>query len=132
LYWDVEITPEDEDEMIDRIAKKVHEYGLDIAAILFIESFKPLTFVGAQMGRFFVSPVISVFGDDWGIGGEKFFRIFEKHENVEKLIQAVEKLTQEEKEKEEAEKAKRLEAKRAAEGDEEKPKKTGWRRFLPF
>lgn len=132
LYWDVEITPEDEDEMIMKIANKVHEYGMDVAAILMIESFKPLTFIGAQMGRFFVSPLISVFAEDWGIGGEKFFRIFEKHENVEKLIQAVEKLTEEEKKKEEAEKAKRLEAKRAKEGDEERSKKTGWRRFLPF
>jgi hypothetical protein len=42
LYWDIEVTPEDEDEMISKIAEKIHQYGLDLPAILMIESVKPL------------------------------------------------------------------------------------------
>lgn len=50
MYWDLEITPEDEEEMIRNIAEKIHKYGMEVAAILFIESVRPLTYIGAQMG----------------------------------------------------------------------------------
>lgn len=132
MYYDIEVTPEDEDEMISKIAEKIHQYGLDVAAILMIESVKPLSFIGAQMGRFFVSPFLPALGENVGMSGEKLFQIFEKHENVEKLIKAVEELTQEEEERKKAEKAKRLEEKRAKIDAGEAPEKTGWRRFLPF
>ena len=58
------------------------------------------------MGRFFVSPLLPVLGEDIGLSGEKFLQVFEKRENVEKLIKAVKELTQEEEEKKKAEKAK--------------------------
>ena len=95
LYWDIEVTSEDEDEMIRNIAHKIHEYELDMAAIIMIESVKPLSYIGTQMGRFFVSPFLSALGENIGISGEKFLQMFEKRENVEKLIKAVEGLTQE-------------------------------------
>ena len=131
MYWDIEVTSEDEDEMIMKIAHKIHEYGLDVAAVLMIESFKPLSYVGAQMGRFFVSPFLPAFGENMEIGGEKLFQIFEKRENVEKLVKAVEELTRGEEERKKVEKAKKLEEKRAKIETGEVPKKKGWRRFLP-
>ena len=132
MYWDIEVTSEDEDEMIMKIANKIHEYGLDVAAILFIESVKPLSYIGTQMGRFLVSPFLPAFGDNIGISGEKFLQIFEKRDNVEKLIKAVEELTREEEERKKAEKAKKLEEKRVKIETGEAPKKKGWQRFLPF
>ena len=132
MHWDIEVTPEDEDEMIRKIAQKIHEYGLDVAAILMIESFKPLSFIGAQMGRFFISPFLPVFGENIGISGEKLLQIFEKRKNVEKLIKAVEMLTREEEERKKAEKAKKLEEKKAKMEAGETPEKKGWMRFLPF
>jgi len=131
LYWDIEVTPEDEDEMIMKIAHKIHEYGLDVAAILIIESVKPLSYMGTQMGRFLLSPFLFVFGEDIGIGGEKFFQIFKNHENVEKLIKAVEDLTQEEEERKKAEKTKKLDEKRVKTEKEETYNKKWWQRFLP-
>jgi len=132
LYWDIEVTPEDEDEMISKIAEKIHQYGLDLPAILMIETVKPLSFIGAQMGRFFLSPFLPAFGENIGMSGEKFLQIFEKRENVEKLIKAVEALTQEEEERKKAEKAKKLEEKKAKMAEGGEPEKKGWRRFLPF
>jgi len=132
LYLDIEVTPEDEDEMIRKIAQNIHKYSLDMAAILVIESVKPLSYVGLQMGRFFISPFLPAFGENIGISGEKLFQIFEKSDNVEKLITAVEELTREEEEQKKAEKAKKLERKSAEKGKEDAPKKNGWRRFLPF
>jgi len=133
LYFDIEVTPEDEDEMIRKIAQNIHKYGLDMAAILMIESVKPLSYVGLQMGRFFISPFLPAFGENIGISGEKLFQIFEKHENAEKLIKAVEKLTREKEEQKKIEKAKKLKRKTVEKGTgEASQKKNGWRRFFPF
>ena len=132
LYWDIEVTPEEQEEMIQKIAQTIHKYGMDVAAILMIESVRPLTFIGAQMGRLFLSPLLPAISEDVGISGEKFFQIMEKHENVEKLIQAIEKLTQEEEERKKAEKAKKLEEKKAKMAEGGEPEKKGWRRFIPF
>ena len=132
MYSEAEVSPKEQEEIIQKIAQTIHKHGLDMIAILMIESFKPLSFIGAQMGRLFVSPFLPMIGSDVGINGEKFFQIFEKRENVEKLIQAVENLTQEEKELKKADKAKKLEEKKLKMAKEEKPEKKGWRYFLPF
>ncbi|MEM3055662.1 MAG: hypothetical protein QW639_00330 [Candidatus Bathyarchaeia archaeon] len=121
MYWDVEVSPEEEEEIIRKAADLIHRYGMDVAAILFIESIKPLTYIGGQMGRFFLSPFLPAFGERIGRGGEKFFTVFEKRENVEKLLRLLEeKAKEEEKPKEER--------RPEAQGE----KKRGWRRFLPF
>ena len=129
MYFDIEVTSEDEDEIIMKVAHKIHDYGLDAAAVLMIESFKPLSYVGSQMGRFFISPFLPVFGENIEMGGEKVFQIFEKRENVEKLIKTVEDLNRQEEERKKIEKAKKLEEKQDETG--ETSKKKGWRRFFP-
>lgn len=122
MFWDLEVTPEDEEEMIRKVAEQIHKYGMEVAAILMLESVKPLAYIGGQMGRFFVAPFLPAFGENIGLGGEKLLTTFEKRENVEKLIVMLEKLAkEEEKPKEER-----------AEEAEGAPKKRGWRRFLPF
>jgi ABC-type Zn2+ transport system substrate-binding protein/surface adhesin len=131
LFWDIELTPEEEDELIGKVAEKIHQYGMEVAAILMLESVKPLTWVGSQMGRFFLSPFLPALGETVSIGGEKIFQVFEKHENVEKLIVKLEELASEEKEKPEAKAVEPEAAAKEAES-EEAPKKKGWRRFLPF
>ena len=131
MYWDIEVTPDDEDEMIEKIARRVHDSGMNVAAILMMETFKPMSYIGAQMGRFFVSPFLPVLGDDVGINGEKILQIFEKQENIEKLVKAVEALEEEEAERKKAEKAEKLERKKA-ESDNGETQEKGWRRFLPF
>lgn len=132
MYWDMEVTPEDEEEMIRKIAEKVHKYGMDVAAILMIESIKPLTYIGSQMGRFFVSPFLPAFGDEIGMSGEKFLQVFERRENVEKLLNLLEEMTKEEdRQKKEAKEAMKAEKASAIEAGET-PRKKGWRRFLPF
>lgn len=134
MYWDLEVTPEDEEEYIRKIAEAIHKYGMEVPAILFLESTKPLAYIGGQMGRFFVSPFLPVISEEVGIKGEKFFMIFEKRDNVEKLIQLVEEMSQKEKEKtpEEAKSAAEARGPSDEQEAEEKPEKKGWRRFLPF
>ena len=128
MYYDVEVTAKDEEEFIEKVAQKIHEYEMETAAILLLESSKPLVWVGGEMGRFFITPFVPIISDKWGITSEKFFLIFEKRENIEKLLKRLEQLTQEDdakakeakkvaKEKKEAEKKAAAEAK--AEGGEQ-------------
>ena len=129
MFWDMEVTPEDEEEMIRKAAETIHKYGMEVAAILMLESVKPLAYIGGQMGRFFISPFLPALGENIGRSGEKLFMIFERRENVEKLIMLLEKMAkEEEKPRAEPEKPKEEQAKDA----EGAPQKRGWRRFLPF
>ena len=125
MYPDIEMSPEEEEEIIKRAAKEIRKHGMEAAAILFLESSKPLTFIGAQMGRAFVSPFLPAFSEELGIKGEKLFLVLEKHENIEKLISTLEQMEKEESKRKQEE----LEKKKDKEGGAEKK---GWRRFLPF
>lgn len=129
MFRDEKITHEDEEEMIRKAAEKIHERGLDLAAILFIQSYKPLAYVGGQMGRFMIFPFLYFLGGDISRSGEKFFNIFEKRENLEKLIMLLEKKAEEKDKKKEKIKKDNI----IVEKEVEEPRsKRGWRRFLPF
>lgn len=132
MYWDIEITPEEEERYIRMIAEKIHQSGFGVVGILLLESVKPLSFVGSQMGRFFLSPYLPALGETIGVGGEKLFQIFEKHENMEKLINLIEELEQGEKERKKAEKDSKKEAEKLEDESEKEKARKGWRRFLPF
>ena len=116
MYYDVEVTAKDEDEFIEKVAQKIHEYEMETAAILLLESSKPLVWVGGEMGRFFITPFVPIISDKWGITSEKFFLVFEKRENIEKLLKRLEQLAQEDD-------AKAREAKKAAKEKKEAEKK---------
>jgi ABC-type Zn2+ transport system substrate-binding protein/surface adhesin len=145
LYYDVEITTEIEAEYVEKVAQKIHEYEMETAAILLLESSKPLVWVGGEMGRFFITPFVPIISDKWGVTSEKFFLVFEKRENIEKLLKRIEQLAEEAddkkraekkaaKEKEKQEEAEKKEAvstptSGAAQSDADKK---GWRKHLPF
>jgi hypothetical protein len=119
LYWNIDVPPEEEDELIKKIAEKIHRSGMEVPAILLLETVKPLTNIGSQMGRFFFSPFLPLFGDEIGLTGEKLMRLFENRENVEKILKHLETLSNNEE-------------KNQTRNDEPEPKKIGWRRIFPF
>ena len=122
FWWDkLEITPEEEERVIRKVASVIHKYGMDAAAILFLESFKPLVYVGGELGKFFISPFLPALGEEISISGEKFFRIFEKRENIERLISMLEEMSAEE-----------VETAEETPQSGEAEKKRGWRRLIPF
>jgi ABC-type Zn2+ transport system substrate-binding protein/surface adhesin len=136
LYYDVEITPELETEYIEKVAQKIHEQEMETAAILLLESSKPLVWVGGEMGRFFITPFVPIISDKWGVTSEMFFLVFEKRENIERLLKRLEELSQEDEDKRRAEKEARKKAeqeKAVAEGGAQpQNEKKGWRKYLPF
>ena len=81
-----ELTPEEDERMIDRISEEVVNRNLDAPAIMFLESVKPISFIGSQLGMAFVAPFLLVF---WELGVD-YIKFFEKRENVEKLLKKIE------------------------------------------
>ena len=90
MFWAEEITPEEVDEVIDWMAREIYKYGMEVAAILFLESSKPVTFVGSQFEQAFLMPFLPFLGDEVSVKGNKAMRVFEDRENVERLIKRLE------------------------------------------
>jgi len=120
LFRNIEITPEEEEELIRKVAMIIHKNGLEAAAILMIETVKPLSYIGGQMGRLFISPFLPAFGDKIEIGGEKLITVFEKRENVEKLLSMIEEMAKEDN------------AKKVNPSESKTKQKNFWRRLIPF
>jgi hypothetical protein len=90
-----EPTPEEEDEIIRSVAEHIYRNGMDLVAILFLESFKPLASVYGPMARFMVGPFLPVYSDE----AMKYMAVFQNKENLEKLISLLEEKSREDTEK---------------------------------
>ena len=102
------LTPEQE-VILDKIAKKVVYWRMTTPAVLFLESVKPMNFVGSQMLVFFEPFVQALFNVK---EYNEFIKIMEERENVERLLVKIEKFDAEMAEKEKEEKRKRKEEKK--------------------
>lgn len=79
--------PEDEERVLDMVALRVVRWKMSVPALLFLESMKPLNYIGSQTLVFFEPMVQSVFNfKDY----DSFQRAMERRENVERLMQKIE------------------------------------------
>lgn len=91
--WDLpnsgeKILPEEEDAIIDKLAKKVIDRGMAVPAIMFLESVKPLNFIGAQTMVFFEPIIQTVFNfKDYDV----LRTALEKRETIEIMLLRIEK-----------------------------------------
>jgi hypothetical protein len=98
-------------EIMDRFAAKVVDWRMTAPAILFLESAKPLSFLGNQALVFFQPIVQSIFNFKTY---DEFIEILEDRENIEYLLLKMEELEAERTAKEREEKKRRREERRAA------------------
>lgn len=81
--------PEDENRVLEKLASKVVERRMAIPAIMFLESVKPLNFIGSQAMVFFEPIVQTVFNfKDY----DTLRRSLERRETIEILLLKIEKL----------------------------------------
>lgn len=81
--------PEEEDALLEKLANKVVERGMTVPAILFLESVKPLNYIGSQVLVFF-EPVIQTL---FNFKDYNTLRVaLEKRQTIEILIQKIEGL----------------------------------------
>ncbi|MCB2171997.1 hypothetical protein KQH65_04595 [archaeon] len=105
FFGDEELTEEEVDEIILEAALRIRKYGMEMPAIMALESFKPLMFVGGEMARLTLSPFFPIFGANVDLWGQKLIYVFEEKENVDKLITLLEKMSTGEYEEETSEEA---------------------------
>lgn len=93
-----ELAPE-ERELLRKIAQKVVDMRMTVPAILFLESVKPLNYIGSQVMVFFEPFVGAIFNfRTMNMSGiqlseyDLFRRMMEKRDNVERLLQKIEEL----------------------------------------
>lgn len=86
-------------QLLDKLAQKVVGYKMTVPAIMFLETVKPLSYVGSQMMVFFEPMVKAAFN----MGEYDDIRLMmEDRRNVEELLLRIEKFDREALEKEKA------------------------------
>ncbi|HEU4436837.1 MAG TPA: hypothetical protein VFR89_05175 [candidate division Zixibacteria bacterium] len=86
-------------ELLDKLAKKVIEYRMTVPAIMFLETVKPLSYIGSQTMVFFEPMVKAVFNV---AEYDEFRIILEDRRNVEELLVRIERFDREALDKENA------------------------------
>jgi len=107
-------TPEDE-QLLERLAVQVVRHRMTVPAILFLESMKPLSFVGSQALYFFEPMVRALFAVP---EYERFAALLERRDTMEALLVKIEARDDEERRAE----RQRREERRAARDAERKGK----------
>ena len=102
---------EEHKEVMDRFARKIIEWRMTAPAILFLESAKPLSFLGNQALVFFQPMVQSIFNFKTY---DEVVEILEDRDNLEYLLSKIEELEAERSRAEKEERKRRKEEKRAA------------------
>jgi len=87
----VPLTPRQE-AIVDRLAAKVVEWKMAVPAILFLESVKPLNYVGSQVLVFFAPIATTVFS---GADYAELTGLLEHRGNLEVLLKRIELKEQE-------------------------------------
>lgn len=101
------VLTEREEEIMRRIAAKVVEWKMTVPAILFLESVKPLNYIGAQAMVFFEPFIQTIFEfKDY----DTFRLMMEKRENTERLLLKIEELDADAADAEKRERAERRRA----------------------
>jgi dihydrodipicolinate synthase/N-acetylneuraminate lyase len=89
-FWTEELTPEEEEKLLDKAAESISKRGLIAPAIMALELHKPLANVGAH-AALAVSPFLIPF---FGFSPvNDYSRLMRKRENFERLIQKLESYT---------------------------------------
>ena len=83
----LEPIPEDEERVLNKLAERVVRWKMTVPAIVFLESVKPLNYIGSQTLVFFEPMVQAVFNFQ---EYDAFRRAMERRENVERLMQKIE------------------------------------------
>lgn len=86
------LSEEETQQVIDEIASAIVKRRLETPAVLFLEMHKPISYIAGQ-GLIVAMPVLGPM-----LGPErmaKFSRLLQKRENVERLIQRIEEMSEE-------------------------------------
>ncbi len=96
----LELSPERKKQLIDKIATEIVKRGLETPAIMFLETIKPLAWVGAELSIVYVIPFVKAYIQHPVV--DEIVALFHDRDAVEQLIRRIEELVEIEKQKERA------------------------------
>jgi len=88
---ELELTPKQEEELIEKLAQFILKHKMETPAILFLETLKPVSFVSSTFAMMYVAPFLDIYG----FNINQYALLFQKRENVERLLQRIEALIKE-------------------------------------
>ena len=103
--WD-DLPPEEEDELIEKLAQNIIKRRMGLMAQLTLETISPISKLGADLGMTLLGPYLEFFGV------EKVTALFRKRENLTRLLDRIDELEMEKSRKREEAKRKKKEEKR--------------------
>ena len=80
------LTPKEEEEMINKIAGTVNKYGMEVPATLAFEAMRPVSRITSNLLLLPAAPLLEILG----IRGYRYVSLFEKPENVQRLLKKIE------------------------------------------
>lgn len=92
-----ETTPEAADQLIERVAKAIQRYGMEVPAVFFLEMSKPLSFTAGSLVHA-ATPLLGVYTEDEHVFTD-IATILSERTLLEKLICRIEELAKEADEK---------------------------------
>ena len=98
MFSENEITEEEENKLIDKIANQTMKFGMGTPSLLFLGFLEPVAFVGGELAQYTITPFLDFIGID-----QPIFQVFKKRENIEKLSKKIESMVEEEKKKKDKE-----------------------------
>jgi hypothetical protein len=102
--WD-DLPPEEEDELIEKLAQNIIKRRMGLMAQLTLETISPISKLGADLGMTLLGPYLEFFGV------EKVTALFRKRENLTRLLDRIDELEMEKSRKREEAKRKKREEK---------------------
>ena len=88
-----ELAPERAEYLIEKLAQWIVNHRLETPAIMFLESIKPLSFIGSQMWLMYGVPMLGIVADEHQTS--EYGLLFEDRKNLESLIRKIEILARE-------------------------------------
>ena len=85
-----DLTEEEEKKLIENISRLVVDKGLEAPAIMFLEATRPFSFIASQFAIMALGPLQWLFE----LEGPKYTGLFMKKENVGRIIERIEELSQ--------------------------------------
>jgi len=84
-WWD-DLPPEEEDELIEKLAQDIVKRKMGLMAQLTLETISPVSKLGANLGMTLLGPYLEFFGVD------KVTALFRKRENLTRLLDRIDEL----------------------------------------
>lgn len=88
-----ETTPEAAEQLIERVAKAIQRYGMEVPAVFFLEMSKPLSFTAGSLVHA-ATPLLGVYTDNEHVFTD-FATVLSDRKLLEKLICRIEELAKE-------------------------------------